>query len=263
MKTRFFLFTIVCLLCFLQAVAAFARQQGETPVVYMSSVEWPPYSGAELPGKGACVVIARKAFAAMGYELRVVFLPWKRAVMTTRVDPRFSGYFPEYHDERVGDEFYFSDRMGNGPLGFIELRDRPIRWETLQDLRKYRIGVVNGYVNEKEFDGMVRAGEFHVDPVVDDRINLRKLLAGRIDTAVMDPLVLRYLLGSGEDFRGQVGKVQLNDKLLDIKGFHLCFRKTEYGKHMCDLFNEGLKRIDWPAEQDQYMEWLFSSVMAP
>ncbi|WP_147822417.1 substrate-binding periplasmic protein [Salidesulfovibrio onnuriiensis] len=262
MATRFFLCLFLALLIAFPADAR-AQDQGGGRVVYMTTLEWPPYSGSDLPGQGACVMIARKAFEAVGYELRVVFLPWKRAVMTARTDPKFAGYFPEYFAERVETDFYFSERMGESPLGFIELKSDPIRWETLDDIRKYTVGVVSGYVNEKRFDDMVLRGQVRVDPVVDDKTNLKKLLGGRIDTAVMDPLVLRYLIKSERDLWGQGGLVQLNPRLLDTKGLYLCFRKTRYGKRIRDLFNKGLAKLDWQKEQERYMDWVFSSTAAP
>lgn len=240
-----------------------AGEVSDGKVVYMTSLNWPPYSGKGLPGNGANVVVARKAFAAVGYELRVVFLPWKRAVMTARTDPQFAGYMPEYYAERVEEDFYFSDRMGDGPLGIIEPKDKPVHWKTLDDLKKYRIGVVSGYVNTHDFDAKVSQGVIKVDPVVDDKTNLKKVLAGRIDAAVMDPMVLQYLIKSDPELWGVGSKVQVNKRPLELKGLYLCFRKGPYGKRMMELFNKGLKTFDWRKEQDKYFEWIFTPTQAP
>lgn len=64
--------------------------------VYLTSLEWPPYSSAELPNQGASIAVAKAAFAAMGYQLEVEFYPWSRAVALATRDKKYAGYFPEY-----------------------------------------------------------------------------------------------------------------------------------------------------------------------
>jgi polar amino acid transport system substrate-binding protein len=111
-------------------------------VVYLTSLDWPPYSGKTLQEKGASVAVAKAAFKAMGYELKVDFFPWSRAVAFAKDgDSKYSGYFPEYHSEDTAKDFTYSDAMGSGPLGFAERKDKSISWTELNDLTAYRIGV--------------------------------------------------------------------------------------------------------------------------
>ena len=42
-------------------------------VVYLSSLEWPPYVGKRLPENGSSAEIVRKAFAAMVMTENIVF----------------------------------------------------------------------------------------------------------------------------------------------------------------------------------------------
>ncbi len=58
-------------------VFALITQSGfaKDKVIRFSSLDWPPYSGSSLSGQGANVIGAKAAFAAMGYELEVVFYP--------------------------------------------------------------------------------------------------------------------------------------------------------------------------------------------
>ena len=66
-------------------------------VVHLTSLDWPPYSGKTLSDQGASVAVAKAAFKAMGYELKVSFYPWSRAVALAKdSSSKFSGYFPEY-----------------------------------------------------------------------------------------------------------------------------------------------------------------------
>jgi len=224
----------------------------------LTTLEWPPYSGTALPGGGASAQVARQAFAASGIALELEFFPWNRAVRTARNDPAFSGYFPEYYAAHIADDFIFSKRMGDSPLGFIERTDNPIRWKTLHDLKGLRIGVVLGYVNTEEFDRMAGADELVTDKAVNDATNIRKLAAGRIDLAVMDVNVFNYLIRSDPDLAEAGKALRVNPVMLDIRGLYVCFRKGPDAARLVAAFNQGLSRIDPKAVQDAAIRELFN-----
>jgi len=213
-----------------------------TPKVYMTSLNWPPYSGEEIEENGLSVAIAREAFAAMGYELVVEFRPWVRSVTLAAKRDLYIGYFPEYKFET--DEFIFSDSIGSGPLGFVENIKQPIDWSQLEDLSLYRIGVVQGYVNTAEFDRLVELGEIQVEASADDTHNIYKVAKGRLDLAVIDSNVLRYLIRSDSRSGLLAKRLQMNKKLLAEKQLYLAFKNTPEGANWREIFNQGLEKID-------------------
>ncbi|MBU2513515.1 ABC transporter substrate-binding protein [bacterium] len=226
-------------------------------VIQMASLDWPPYTGESLPDAGANVVVAKAAFAAMGYELDVKFYPWARTIALAKT-PKYVGYFPEYYAKEIESEFIFSDPIGDSPLGFVERTDTPIAWNTVDDLKLVgSIGTVRGYVNTEEFDQMAASGEIKVDEVVDDTTNLRKLLGKRIKMAVIDKSVMLYILKFDTDFTGKQSQLQFNSRLLENKKLYLCFQRTDNGKRIVGIFNEGLKKID----QDQITKDYFSKML--
>ncbi|MGE4298527.1 MAG: substrate-binding periplasmic protein [Desulfovibrionaceae bacterium] len=229
-------------------------------VVTMASLEWPPYTGARLKGQGASVVVARMAFAAMGYELRVLFFPWKRAVTLARMDTTVAGYFPEYFNVNAADSFLFSNPIGTSPLGFAERASAPVEWQTVHDLGGIPIGTVAGYANTDLFDTMAAQGKLAVEPVSDDAINLEKLAKGRIRLAVMDCQVLRYMTMSRRK-DSKENSIQCNARLLGDRTLHLCFRKDEAGKRILKIFNEGLRHIDVESLQEYSMRAIFNSLL--
>lgn len=213
-----------------------------TGPVSLASLEWPPYAGGTLPGQGAAVEVVRQAFAAMGLEVEVTFLPWNRAIEASR-NGRFDGYFPEYFSENLAGSFLFSSSIGASPLGFAEHADHPVHWERLDDLKGMTIGTVSGYVNTAQFDYMARSGELNVDPAPDDASNLRRIAAGRIPLAVIDRNVfesLRRRSGGPVDF----SRLRFNPKLLEMKMLFLCLNRSERGEALLQILNEGLKQID-------------------
>ncbi|MCG9598047.1 transporter substrate-binding domain-containing protein [Vibrio sp. Isolate25] len=210
--------------------------------IYMTSLEWPPYSGTDLPENGYSVAVAREAFAAMGYELVVDFQPWVRAVALASKSDKYVGYFPEYYFENS--EFIFSDPIGSGPLGLVENTRYPVRWETLSDLKHFRIGVVQGYINTTEFDNMVKAGELQVEASANDARNIHKVAKGRLDVAVIDPNVLEYLISI--DVRESLlrKRLRMNAKLLENKMLYMAFKNQPQGQSINKIFNQGLEKID-------------------
>jgi len=214
-------------------------------VVELTSLDWPPYSGKALSEQGASVAVAKAAFKAMGYELKVSFYPWNRAVALAKdKGSSYSGYFPEYYSDDIAKEFTFSEPMGTGPLGFAELKTKPVSWSVLDDLKAHRIGVVQGYVNTTDFDAMVANKSIKASSTISDVNNLKKLAAGRIDLAVVDKNVMNYLLKTDAQLKKSAGNLQFNGTLLEDKKLYICFKNTAKGKELADIYNQGLKKID-------------------
>ena len=224
--------------------------------VKLTSLEWPPYTSASMKEQGASVAVAKAAFAAMGHELVVDFYPWKRAVHLAKEGKKYDGYFPEYFAEELKQDFVLSDPMGSGPLGFAELKSNPVTWASLEDLKKYKVGVVSGYVNTTEFDQMVASKAIKASEASDDVKNLLKLSSGRSDLAVVDKNVLSYLLASDPKLKAKAGDIQFNASLLEDKQLYVCFKKGAKGEKWANILNEGLKKIDVQAIMDNYLNSL-------
>lgn len=231
----------------------FVAPSSAADTVLLSTLEWPPYSSQELPGGGASVVVARKAFAAVGLNLEVQFFPWKRAVDTGLKGDGFFGYMPEYKAERLVPICHMSNIMGDSPLGIIQRKDKPLAWKRLEDLARHTLGVVAGYVNTEEFDALMNSGRLDIRPVADDLTNIRKVQGGRIDGAVMDENVFDYLMSRDPYLRENPGNVEFNQNILELKGLYICFRKNKEGKRLHDLFNKGLATFDYKEAQDAYI----------
>ena len=217
----------------------------EENTVYMTSLDWPPYSGVELLEQGASVEIATSALANVGLKLVVDFYPWSRAVrLAGAPTSKYIGYLPEYYAQSLDADFYFSNEIGRGPLGFVERTDAPVLWSELSDLKPYTIGVVRDYVNTRAFDALVERGELTVQSVTSDVLNLRKVNAGRIDLAVIDKHVMHYWLERDDKLIQRKASLQFNTKMLADKKLFVCFKRSELGEKVRSLFNQGLAMVD-------------------
>ncbi|MFD2263695.1 substrate-binding periplasmic protein [Lacibacterium aquatile] len=228
-------------LALVYALPVFAQDK----VAKLTSLEWPPYSGAALKDGGATVAVARAAFEAVGWKIEVKFVPWKRAVeMAKQGDDGTVGYFPEYFDAEASD-FNFSVSMGNSPLGLVQPADKPVVWSSIADLKGAQpIGVVDGYLNTPEFDAAVASGTLKVDTVSDDTLNVKKVAAGRIKAAVIDQHVLGWYLKNDASLKGLADRVAFNEKPLAIKTLHIAFGKNARADAARAALEAGLEKIE-------------------
>nr|WP_276562388.1 transporter substrate-binding domain-containing protein [Hoeflea prorocentri] len=221
----------------------------------VTTLEWPPYTSENLPKGGATTEVVRQAFAAAGLDVSVVTLPWKRAISMAKEDAKSVAYFPGYHCRHV-DGFVASDPIGNGPLGFAENVNSPVTWANVDDIgeQKLKVGTVLGYANTDEFDEKAGTGWIRAIPAPDDVTNLRKLARERIDIAVIDKLVLSYLLATEDSLKDLNEVLVFNERPLEDKTLYLCFNDDEDGRAMRDKFNEGLAKINVEGVVENYFE---------
>ena len=226
----------------------------EDKVIHLTSLDWPPYSGKSLAQQGASVAVAEEAFKAMGYQLKVDFFPWSRAVALAKdSNSQYAGYFPEYFSDDTAKDFIYSDAMGSGPLGFAERKDKSISWSTLADLKPYRIGIVQDYINTAEFDAMIANKSLKSSMTTSDENNLKKLVGGRIDLAVVDKNVMNYLFKTNLSLAEKANDAQFNSTLLEDKKLFICFKKGPKGEDLAKIYNEGLKKIDISAIMNKHL----------
>lgn len=232
---------------------AFTVHNVNAETVYLTSLDWAPYSGKSLANQGASVVVAQAAFKAMGHELVVDFFPWSRAVkLASEVGSKYTGYFPEYLYE--SSEFTFSAPMGQGPLGLVENKGKPISWSQVSDLANLKLGVVQDYVNTEELDALIASGTIKPQRVSSDETNVQKVAGGRIDAAVIDANVLSYMLANNNKLATAKDKVQMNAKILMNKDLYIAFRNDGEGKKWQTIYNEGLGKIDINALMTEHLK---------
>ncbi len=238
LKSRYLVWLIA-----LMAMLITRSSAAEPVVVRLTSLEWPPYAGETLPDGGTQVALVRQAFAAVGVQLEVQFLPFRRAVQLARTDPTLAGYFPEYAD--VDDDFEVSTSLGASPLGLAYRSDRPITWSRVPDLRAFQpIGVVAGYLNEPELDQLAARRELRVEAALDDLSNLRRLIHGRVQIVVIDRAVMRWLVTNTPDLSRAGGSLQFHPRLLAERTLHVAFRRLPHGDAARLRLEQGLQQLD-------------------
>ena len=180
--------------------------------VTLATTQWPPYAGNDLKANGYAAEIVTKAFKRAGYGVVFKYYPWPDALESTR-SGKVTGLFPLYRDSGREADFLFSDPLAESPLGLFKRSTLPgktplgasmaeeeeitypvdprvDREAALKGLSDYAFGVVRGYANPP----VIETESFEVVKAVNDRENMENLMADRVDLAVMDRRVGRFLI---------------------------------------------------------------------
>jgi polar amino acid transport system substrate-binding protein len=194
--------------------------------VRLTTLEWPPFTSQSLPDGGLTGHIVKRAFAEAGLEVEFDFYPWQRAVRLA-ADPAqpYSGYFPKYFANDLDKRWHISTSVGSSVLGMAQQAGPLIHWRRLEDLASYRIGVVTGYINTREFDALMTSKRLNTFAVDGDHLNLRKLQRDRLDLAVIDRDVFYWLIH--HDRKLQTAGLQFHPQILEHKSLHIMFRPDQ------------------------------------
>ncbi|MBB5206003.1 polar amino acid transport system substrate-binding protein [Inhella inkyongensis] len=215
--------------------------RAETAVI--ATLEWPPYIGATLPQEGGSAAVVRAAFKAVGREVRFEYLPWARAVEDGSHRSGLAGYFPAYQSAERDAKGLRSAPIGASRVGFARRPDQALRWRRLDDLRELRLGVVRGFVNTAEFDQRMKDGRLKTEAAVSDEVNLRKLVFGRVQAAVVDQAVFNALMH--KELAAHRHELVFDEaRLLEEKPLYVYFQRNAQGQRWRALFNQGLAKIE-------------------
>ena len=187
---------------------------------------------------GYLVAVTQRAFERAGYAVTVSYVPWARALRMVATGEA-EALLGAYHSPERAERLLYTDPIGQAEVVFFSLRDAGIRYQSLEDLRPYRIGTILGASYTPEFD----AADFLMkEPVSDYLLNLRKLLAGRVQLVLEKRSVVEQALATR--FTSEAPRVVSLDKPLKSARFFNAFSRAVPGheRKVAD-FNAGLRSI--------------------
>jgi len=244
---------IACVLCLLLGRQDFAVAGAP---VRLAAEEWPPFVSAALPEQGVSGAYVGAVFARIGSAVAIDYFPWKRTMEVGMNDPHYAGLLAVWRTPQRETQCYFSPPIGSTMNVLAFLKEAPVLVSSLSELRDASIGIVAGYSNGEEFDGLVRRGTLHVQEGVNDEINLRKLLNKRFDAMVIEKRVLRHLLASRRFTRAERERIAFMDNLFHERTVHVCFQRTPAGQAQQRAFSEAARDIDLPRFERDYLRRL-------
>jgi polar amino acid transport system substrate-binding protein len=200
---------------------------------------YPPYYGKELRNGGLLTEIVAEAFKRAGYDVEIKFMPWKRALEGAKAG-KHDGLFTLWYREEREEWFVYSDPMSPASeIGFYKRKGSEIYFQTFEDLKPYTIGVGRGYATPPGLD----EASLKTSLARDDEENLRKLHKGRIDLALTDKLVAKYIINTR--IPDAAPHLEWLPPTLHVETNHFAIsRKAENFNMKLADFNRGLAAIE-------------------
>jgi polar amino acid transport system substrate-binding protein len=238
------------------------------PIVRLASLEWEPYIGTRLPDQGYAAALVRAAYADQGVKVEIEFYPWARALRLAQAGA-VDGLMPEYFNASRTAEFEYSAAFPGGPLVLYKRRADAIAFSAnpmqdqdavLRTLKAWRFGVVRGYLNTPAFDA---ASYLIKEEANDDATNLRKLVYGRIDLAVIDRRVAEYLIRTTyPQYASRIAPMQ--PALAEVPLYIAFSRKAPRLGDSLATFNRGLAAMRIDGRLDAlYQRYILTPMTAP
>ena len=156
--------------------------------IRLATGEWKPYTSESLENFGFFTEIVSEIFKEMGVEAEYSFYPWKRCFDSTEKGKVWAAFPYAYTEERAKKVLYSDEIAYSTSRFFYYIKDakaKDFKYETLQDLKQYKVGGILGYFYEED---LKKAG-LDVDYVASERSAIEKLVLGRIELWPSNELV--------------------------------------------------------------------------
>ncbi len=240
MKLRLLVGILVCLIYSLPTLAYEKK-------VVLAYVEYPPYYGKSLDNGGPITQIIVQAFNKAGYRVELKFVPWARGLEGTK-QGIYDGLYTAWYRKDREQWFIFSDPLPANKIGFYKRKGAIIKLNSIGDLKPYKIGVVRKYVNPIWFKKV----ELKTHESTTDRENLLLLIAGRIDLALTDKALGKYIIQT--ELQEQTVRLEWMTFPVEVVNQYLIISKqaNNFQKKM-EAFNWGLKQLTESAEMHKIM----------
>ncbi|WP_147822627.1 substrate-binding periplasmic protein [Salidesulfovibrio onnuriiensis] len=236
---------LLALLCGALAAPALAGQ----PLV-LATMNWPPFYGEDLPKNGFYAEISRRVFARAGYDMKLDFVPWNRAI-TLAMHGVYDGLLGAYYSDERAIEMIYTDEVAPSEEVFIQKRGRGIAYDGPESIRPFLVGVLRGGVQGQDLEAL----EINAVPAVDHVINLRKLYVGRIDLVLMGRQEFYSLVRESEYVRTREQDFEILRPPFKVYGlFNPISRRMPGAREVVAGFNKALEEMRADGTYDAILE---------
>jgi len=145
--TVFLVVSLVTLVLVILVLQLYSSEKRPPVPVKVATGEWPPYVGSDLPGHGRLARLVAQTLAQIDYEPRFRFGSWEKA-QNDAAAGEVLGAFPFIEREQLARSdalatFHYVLFYKRAP--FRDDGRDPASIDSLEELRSYRVGMVEGY----------------------------------------------------------------------------------------------------------------------
>ena len=240
MKKTAILFAVCTLLLVFVTADAYASSPQKIRVVLS---EWEPYTSKHLQSGGMLVELTRAALQDAGYQPTFHILPWQRAKQTF-LTGRAQILLGLFKTPSAGEQYLLSRSLAGADAVLAKLTTTKLFYSELEDVRGKKIG----YIRDSGFSRPLLHAGYDMDEAPHEKLNVQKLLAGRVDVILdaRDTLV-HYLRNQPEKVRK---RIEIMEPAVSHRLLCAAFPKTPSGKKLRDAFDKGLEHIHAKGKHD-------------
>lgn len=225
--------------------------------VNLTSGEWGPYLSEKLPQGGLAALIVTRAFAQVDVDVHYGYFPWKRSYKYAKDgrDPNGNTWHGTviwvYTEERARD-FLFTAPVILDDEVLFSLKEKPVKWKTIRDLKGTTIGgtlhTVYPVFEEAEMNNILTLYR-----ALNYDMLFKRLLKHRIDAVPQVSRVGMYYLHTTltEDERKLITH---SPTVIQRREYRIMIsRNANRAERIVDLFNTGLQMLKNSGEYDKLL----------
>jgi polar amino acid transport system substrate-binding protein len=210
---------------------------GET-IILGAEDDWIPYSKAD--GTGMANEIVAAAFKSVGIDVDFKVMPYNRILKLVEWGDLLGGFNVPLDEESKRKYILGNTSLYDAVSAYNQNREKPLKAKTRDELvHKEKIGVVLGYGYGDHFLKAVEAGKIIKEDSRSEKINLKKLAAGRIDATIIYDKTASVLLKE-LGLENKIEAAFINETTPIFLAFS---RKNPKGQYYADQLDKGLANI--------------------
>ncbi len=241
--------SMMTILRYLIAIYIIGGYSAHATTLLLVTLESPPaeYS-VNGNSTGRNVEVAQECFKRMGYHSVVKIIPWKRALIMVEKGTADAIIDAAYTKERAAYLFYPDEEIYIEQWFAFKRQDDPHTLDQgLANANQYTVGLSRGF----EYGGLIQeainSSRFkHIDRVVDNRMNIRKLIGDRFDMFIGVKLTILNL-SKQMGVQDQISVVNQTETgapyLLSSSKTYVAFSKMTMTREITSLFSSTLKSM--------------------
>jgi polar amino acid transport system substrate-binding protein len=212
------------------------------PPLRLATFDYPPYITENDQGaQGLAANVVHEVFSRLGRQVQINFYPFTRG-FNMLANRQVDGFFPlKKTPDRESIMVYPTRPLLVQDYVFFIRKDSPWKFDgRLESLAAARLGIVANTSYGPRFDQALHAGLFvHVDNAESHEMNLRKLLAGRVDVVPCSRAVGLYLLKSIDNG----DRIALSGPSIETVPSYLVFSPGPDAARLASLFDQAMNRM--------------------
>ena len=243
MRTRILPFFLALVLC-----SDISRAE---EIVHIATDEWPPYQSQHLQNYGVISELISEAFQQEGIKVQWHWLPWSRALVETKLG-KWDGVSLSLKNKEREKDFFFPSPIFIEQRYFFHRKDSTFDWNTLSDLKQFKIVAIIGYNYGKLFEDAEKMKVINVVrvPTIDQALGM--IARGRAD--IFPELKLTgYFEIRRKLSKDDAQQLTHHPKNFDSTAYYLIFPKIKpNSKPLMEQFESGFSALKKSGKIDQY-----------